>query len=66
MKNPFIATAVWSAYGALVLIVIGKVVDWIIPTDIWGEIKNGNQAIATFSGAFLIALAVIIASILLH
>jgi uncharacterized membrane protein YjfL (UPF0719 family) len=55
-------SAVFAVLGFVLLFLGYRVFDWLTPTDLNEDIfRNGNVAAAVFAGAFVIALAIIIA-----
>ncbi len=59
----FVASVVYAALGGLLLLVAYKVFDWCTPHDLGQRIfEENNTAAAIMAGAFLVALALIIAA----
>ena len=54
---------IFAALGFIVLFVGYRVFDWLTPTDLNKDIfENGNMAAAVLAGAFVIAMAIIVAA----
>ncbi|HEX9118169.1 MAG TPA: DUF350 domain-containing protein [Anaerolineae bacterium] len=59
----FVLTFVYAVAGMAVLYIGYRVFDWLTPTDMQSDIfEKGNVAVAVLAGAFIIGLAIVIAS----
>ena len=59
----FIGSIVYSVIGVFLVGLAFVIVDKITPYDLWKElIESRNQALATVVAAFVIAIAIIVAS----
>lgn len=59
------STVFYTALGILMLVVGFRLVDWLTPVDLWGEIKSGkNMPLAVVTAAMVLAVGMIIASAL--
>ncbi len=59
----FIAAVAYSILGIVVLIVAFWIIEKITPDNLWLEIiEKQNKALAIMAAAFMIAIAIIIAS----
>lgn len=58
-----IASIVYSFIGVFILIVSFYIIEKITPENVWKEIiENKNQAVAIMAAAYILAIAIIIAS----
>lgn len=55
--------ALFSALGFILLFLGYRVFDWLTPTDLNKDIfEKGNMAAAVLAGAFVLALAIVVAA----
>ena len=58
-----IASVIYSFLGVLILVISFWIIERITPENIWKElVVNKNMAIAIVAAAFILAIAIIIAS----
>ena len=58
-----LASVVYSFIGVFILIVSFYIIEKITPENLWKEIiQNKNQAVAIMAAAYILAIAIIIAS----
>ncbi len=58
-----ISSVVFSLLGIVILVVSFIVIDFLTPAPLWKEItERKNTAVALLAGAFMISIAMIIAS----
>ena len=61
--KPICASVIYSFLGVLILILCYYIIEKITPENTWKEIvQNKNTAVAIVAGAFILAIAIIIAS----
>jgi putative membrane protein len=61
--DSFFASLIYSAVGIIILILSFIILELITPEKIWKElVQNKNVAIAIVSAAFILGIAIIIAS----
>jgi putative membrane protein len=62
----FLSVISYSLIGTATLFVAYKLIDWIIPADIEGEIfERKNLAAAVFKGLLLVGIALIISAVII-
>ena len=58
-----VGSIVYSVIGVFLVMIAFVIIDKITPYDLWKElIENRNQPLATVVAAFVIAIAIIVAS----
>ena len=58
-----LASVVYSFIGVFILIISFYIIEKITPENLWKEIiQNKNQAVAIMAAAYILAIAIIIAS----
>jgi putative membrane protein len=61
--KPLITSILYSFLGVLILLVSFYIVEKITPENLWEEvIKHKNTAVAIIGAAYILAIAIIIAS----
>lgn len=61
--NNILASLIYAGLGIAVLVISFIVIDKLTPQDLWKEIsQNKNTALALLAGAFMLSVAIIIAS----
>ena len=61
--NNILASLIYAGLGIAILVTSFIVIDKLTPQDLWKEIsQNKNTALALLAGAFMLSVAIIIAS----
>jgi putative membrane protein len=58
-----LASMIYSVLGILILVISFYIIEKLTPENIWKEIvQNKNTAVGMIAGAYILAIAIIIAS----